>query len=273
MFATILGPYPRPAGLDAEAALRLAIEDQLEADLGLLADGRVLEPGDDAVAFWRAAVTCADGVATGRGLEPRPVKARVIGPYTLGRGGDRAIAARRRLTMAAAEAGNAALRKLLEAGAPVVQVEEDGLCLIGPADDAERTLAADALRRLTAGLSGHLSLSVAGGDAGGAGAHVLYDAPFSSHYFDLMLGPDGWRAARDAPAERGLILGVADCRRPDPDDAQLSAWAAAYAASMRGRGLERVGLAPSAGLETLPREAALAKLAGLAAVAAASGEA
>jgi hypothetical protein len=148
-----------------------------------------------------------------------------------------------------------------------VQVEEDGLRLIGPNDDAERELATAALGRLTAGLSGHLSLSVAGGDADGAGAHVLYDAPFSSHYFDLMLGPDGWRAARDAPPERGLILGVADCRSPEPDDRGLSAWAAAYAASMRGRGFERVGLAPSAGLESLPREAARAKLAGLAAVA------
>ena len=36
--------------------------------------------------------------------------------------------------------------------------------------------------------------------------------PFSSHLFDLVLGPDGWRVARQAPRERGLILGVADCR-------------------------------------------------------------
>jgi methionine synthase II (cobalamin-independent) len=271
MFATILGPYPHPVGLDAEAALRLALEDQLEADLGLLADGRVLAPGDDAVASWRAAVTCGERLASERGLEPRPVKARVIGPYTLGRLGDRAIAARRRRTLAAAEAGNAVLRTLLEAGAPVVQVEEDALRHIGPDDGAERDLAVAALRRLTADLTGHLSLSVAGGDPCGAGARVLYDAPFSSHLFDLILGPEGWRVAREAPAERGLVVGVADCRTTDPDDAGVSAWAAYYAASLRGRGLERIALAPSAGLESLPREVAVGKLAALAVAAAMSG--
>jgi hypothetical protein len=41
---------------------------------------------------------------------------------------------------------------------------------------------------------------------------------------------------------------------------------------MRGRGFERVGLAPSAGLESLSRGAARAKLAGLAAVAGAGQE-
>jgi hypothetical protein len=268
MFATILGPYPRPVGVDAEAALRVALEDQLEANVGLLADGRVMAPGADAVAAWRSAVACLEQLAAERGLEPPPLKARVIGPYSLGRLGDRAVAARRKRTLAAAEAGNAVLDTLLAAGATVIQVEEDGLRLIGHGDDAERDLAAVALRRLTANLTGHLSLSVAGGDPCGAGSGVLYDAPFSSHVFDLMLGPEGWRVARDAPAERGLIVGVVDCRTIDPDDAGVSAWAAYYAASLGGRGLDRVGLASSMGLESLPREAARRKLGALVAAAA-----
>ena len=41
-------------------------------------------------------------------------------------------------------------------------------------------------------------------------------------------------------------------------------WAARYASSLGGRGPERVGLAPAAGLEALPRDVARSKLAGLA---------
>ena len=41
-------------------------------------------------------------------------------------------------------------------------------------------------------------------------------------------------------------------------------WAARYAASTNDRGLERVGLVPSSGLETLSADAAERKLAGLA---------
>src|SRR3989304_5392323 len=110
MFATILGPYPRPAGLDDEAALDLALADQLDANLGMLADGR---PAPDA------------------------------GPPAAGGG---AAAAGGRTPLAAAEAGNLVLRSLLAAGAPVVQVEEDGLTAVGANDEAERRLAAEAPR-------------------------------------------------------------------------------------------------------------------------------
>src|SRR3990170_2172536 len=219
MFATILGPYPRPAGLDDEAALDLALADQLDANLGMLADGRS-EPDADPLAAWRVADARARSLA---------------------------------------------------AGAPVVQVEEDGLTAVGADDEAERRLAADALRRLTDGVEGHLSLSVAAGDPCGAGGGVLYGAPFSSHLFDLIRGPDGWRVAREAPRERGLILGVADCRTEEPDEEAVTLWAARYAASIGARGLERVALAPSAGLEALTREAARRKLADLAGAAVLAG--
>ena len=77
-------------------------------------------------------------LATDLGIEPRPVKARLLGPYTAGArtGGDRRR--RRRATMAAAAAGNEQLRALFAAGAPIVQVEEDGLAEIEP-DDGPRT--------------------------------------------------------------------------------------------------------------------------------------
>jgi hypothetical protein len=269
MFATIIGPYPRPDGLDDEGALDLALADQLDADLGMLADGRWTPDTADPLGAWSTADARARALAAARGREARPVKARVLGPYTAGlaAGG----AARERTTLAAAEAGNAVLRSLLAAGAPVVQVEEDGLTAVGADDEAERRLAAEALRRLTDGVEGHLSLSVAGGDPCGAGGGVLYGAPFSSHLFDLIHGPDGWRVAREAPRERGLIVGVADCRVEGADDVPVMVWAARYAASLGGRGADRVGLAPSAGLEKLALEAGRAKLAGLTDAAALAG--
>jgi len=263
MFATIVGPYPRPDGLDDEAALRLALEDQLRAEMGILADGAPT-PDPDALAAWRRADALAQELATELDLEPRPVKARLLGPWTAGLGAGTDRRRRRRATMAAARAGHKQLRSLFAAGAPMVQVEEDGMATLAADDDPGHALAIDALRVLMDGVEGHVSLSISGGDASPAGPEVLYASPFSSHGFDLILGPDGWRVARQAPPERGLILGVADCRKTTPDDVPVSVWAARYGASMGARGLERVGLAPSAGLERLPLEAARRKLQALA---------
>jgi methionine synthase II (cobalamin-independent) len=173
--------------------------------------------------------------------------------------------------MAATATANDQLRALFVAGAPLVQVEEDGLAAIEADDRAAHRLAIDALVGLMDGVAGHVSLSILGGDASGAGPEVLYAAPFSSHLFDLILGPDGWRAARLAPRERGLILGVADCRTTIPEHVPVAVWAARYGASMGARGTERIGLAPSAGLEHLPLEVARAKLRRLAEAAAVAG--
>lgn len=268
MFATIVGPYPRPDGLDDEAALRLALTDQLEAGMGILADG-LADPDPDALAAWRRADAMAGALATELELERRPVKARVVGPWTTGlrAGTDR----RRRMVMVAAAAGNAQVRALFEAGAPIVQVEDDGLSTIDPDDADGRALAAEAMQALMDGIEGHVSLSISGGDASPAGPEVLYAAPFSSHLFDLIVGPDSWRVARKAPRERGLILGVADCRKARRDEVPVSVWAARYGASMGARGLDRIGLAPSAGLERLELEAARAKVRGLAEAASVAG--
>jgi hypothetical protein len=65
-----------------------------------------------------------------------------------------------------------------------------------------------------------------------------------------------------------MILGIADARTEQPDDPDHLAWAAAYAASIYGRGPERVGLAPSGSLAGLSRDGARKKLELLADVAA-----
>ncbi len=176
MFATIVGPYPRPDGLDDEAALRLAIEDQLLADMGVLADGAAT-PDPDAVAAWRRADAMARSLATELGVEPRPLKARLRGPWTSSAPLEAERHRDRESAMAAAQAGNLALKALFAAGAPMVQVEEDGLTAIGADDAPARALAIDVFQALMAGVEGHVSLSVIGGDPCGAGPEVLYAAP------------------------------------------------------------------------------------------------
>lgn len=277
MFATVLGPYPRPldsAATDVELLTRV-LADQLDSGLGMVSDGVVrtttgataadLEMVVDA---WRRASDTVRDLAGGMdaGLEPPLVKACLVGPYSALRANHpgESAAARRRETLSMAEAVHAVVEELFRAGAPVVQLAEDALTGIGAGEIEERELAAEALRRATDGLSGHLSLSVAGGDADAAGAALFFDAPFASYLFDLIRGPDNWRLITQAPRDRGIICGVADTRPGRETDEAVMVWAARYAASSNARGLERVGLAPSAGLELRPREEARSILASLA---------
>jgi hypothetical protein len=270
MFATIVGPYPRSAGLDDEAALCLALTDQLEAHMGILADGAAT-PDADVLSAWRRTDAMARELVVGLGLEPRPVKARLTGPWTTATRAGPGRRDRRRATMAAARVANEQLRAVFAAGASMAQVEDDALATIAADDRPAHAQAIDGLMALMDGVVGHVTLSISGADPSGAGPAVLYAAPFSSHVFDVCLGPDGWRMARQAPSERGLILGVADCRRPAPDYLPILVWAARYGASMGSRGLERIGLAPSAGIERLSVEAAQGKLQRLAKAAEVAG--
>jgi hypothetical protein len=84
--------------------------------------------------------------------------------------------------------------------------------------------------------------------------------PFSSYAFDLIAGPDNWRLIADAPADRGIVCGALDPSADSADRPELLIWAAHYAASIRGRGLVRVGLANASSLGGLTRERARVKL-------------
>lgn len=290
---------------DLHESLREVIAAQMDAGLGLLSDGRihwndaalVLAPGlgglsmaatDSGIraerpaswvepilaADWQAADAIARELAAERDLDPLPLKACLLGPYTFARAVDPGDIGRERLTVSLAEALGQEVRALIEAGAPVVQVDEPGLTAIGRDDDAERALATAALTRLTdavADLDAHLCLAVTGGSAEHAGAKLFFDRPFKSYLFDLIAGPDGWRLIARKPQDRGIVCGVADARTDAPDDEPVMVWAARYAASLNGRGLERVGLCPSAGLEQLAPEVARAKMDALARAASKAG--
>ncbi len=299
MFATLAGGYPRPdlgpdatpddyvhailaeqagAGIeilsdagfrhdDPIAAIAGALEGFDPGDLvPLLQTGRTYrmpiarhEPrwdGPILVADWQAATAFTD----------MPVKQSLVGPYTLARLADAGPVGRERLTMALADVLAHELRALIAAGVPMIQVDEDAAPLIADSPSEQRLFKA-AHRRLTNGLGeAHLTLAVTGGSVAGVPAAVFFDAPYRSYLIDVVTAPENWRLIASAPAERGVILGVADARTDDADDPAFLTWAGTNVAAMGGRGPERVGLAPSGSLAQRTPAAALEKIATLARV-------
>ncbi len=250
MFATLAGGYPWPADLTADEALTAVVGAQVEAGLGLLADGRVHGAGsasDALVAAWRAARDAAVRLTPGL-----PVKIAVAGPWSTGGGPAGALEAAGRL--------HAGLVDLAAAGCPVVEVHEPAASL--PADEPGRAAFAAAHVALLVGIGSdlHVALAITGGDAIRLGADAMFAAPYRSYLLDLLDGPESWRLVAAAPGERGIVVGVGDAagrRRTRLEDV---IWAASYAASTRGRGLQRVGVAPSGSLAALAPDRARAVL-------------
>ncbi len=246
MFATLAGRYPWPPDLPPETGLAAVVAAQVEAGLGLLSDGCVHPAGsaaEDLVGAWTAtrSIAAARDVASA-GAPALPVKLAVEGPFAAaGPGG----------ALETARTMRSALLALVDAGCPVVEVHEPAATL--PSDDAGRAAFATAHHALLDGLPDalHASLAITGGDAMGLGEGALFAAPYRSHLFDLVAGPDSWRLIAVAPSDRGIVVGVGDAtgrRRTRIEDA---VWAAGYAASTQGRGMDRVGIAPSGSLDGL----------------------
>jgi hypothetical protein len=249
VFATLAGEYPWPVGLPPADALAEVVRVQVEAGFGLLSDGR-LHPADtapdDLVAAWRA--TCAAGA----GLAPDlPVKVAVRGPWSAG-GPDGVGDAARSVA--------AGLAALTAAGCPYVEVHEPAATL--PADDAGRQAFVAAHAALLNGLpdAAHGSLAITGGNALALGAGALFALPYRSYLFDLLDGPEGWRLVAAAPGGRGIVAGVGDASGRRRTRLEDLVWSAGYAASTGGRGMARVGLAPSGSLSALAPERAQAVL-------------
>jgi methionine synthase II (cobalamin-independent) len=266
VFATLLGPLPRPEG-DAPLAdhIRTAIRAQEAAGLEPITDGRLSDPGFDRltasllpgargdaegapaiVEAWRQAAVLTD----------RAVKQALPGPYSIGRraGLDRAA------TLEVARAVRDLVLQLSEAGCPLVEIEETETHAIG-SDDGERALFAEAHRQLAEGIAGtHLSLSIVGGSAWDAGLETIVGAPYASLAVDLIDGPDNWNLVTRLPGDRGVIAGVLPARDSPADAKEMLLWAARHAAASRGRGLARVGLGSAGSWANLTWEAAAAKM-------------
>jgi len=250
MFATLLGPLPRPPlgeDVGAPELLEAAIRAQEAAGLEPITDGG-FGVGTTPVERWKATAELTD----------RAVKAVLEGPYTVGRraeadGADDAA-------FVAADALNAELRALAAAGCMIAEIHEPAATTIG-ADERGRARFREAHRRLLAGVDGlHLSLAITGGNADAAGIETLLAAPYASLAVDLIAGPDNWRLVAATPGDRGIVCGALSAEPGSDDAPEVLLWAAAYAASTGGRGPIRVGLATASSLAGLTWEAATAKM-------------
>lgn len=242
MFATLLGPLPRPPLPDdaaAEALLDAVLALQVEHGLEPLTAAGFGPVAHDPVATWRA--------ASGRHPD-RLVKAVVDGPLSA--------------TVDAADVSaeiRIQLQALAEAGCRWMEIHEPAASTVR--DDAGRARFAEVHRTLTAGLDGiHLSLAIVGGSADALGIGAALAGAYSSLAVDLIVGPDNWRLVAAAPAAVGVVAGAMSTRAGSDDGPELLLWAAGYAASTGGRGPDRVGLATAGSLAHLPWDVAARKV-------------
>ncbi len=282
----------QPAALEA-ALTRLTAEvivAQVGAGMDLVTDGQVR---------WANIGTAVlDAAAAGRlGAEGPLVTAfraarapdgvtlaqAVPGPYTLGRRAigvavahaiaagetppheSRREAARGEVTVAFADGLSREIAALAAAGCRMILVEEPDAVQIGE-DQAERALFASATTRLLAHAGEiHPMLVITGGSAHAAGPETIFAAPWQSVLVDLVEGPDNWSLVRQAPGDRGVVCAALTVRDDDVevDQSPQLVWAAHYAASAGGRGIERVGLANASSLATHTPEQARRALADL----------
>ncbi|MBI4416175.1 MAG: hypothetical protein HY557_04240 [Euryarchaeota archaeon] len=213
---------------------------------------------------WRGAITVDDWKAAAA-ASPVPVKAVVTGPYTLaelsanGSGRD----AVRELAVALGQE----VRALVAAGARHVQIDEPALVHSKalPRGYAE---AADLL------LAGKGSAETSLFTYFGGVAPILRDLlelPFDVLGLDLVQGSDTLAALRTVDANRGVAFGLVDARNTKLEDSRR---VAEQVLGFEDRvPLERSYVAPSNGLEYLPRGKAREKVRVLVAAAKAVREA
>ncbi len=255
MFATLLGALPRPpvpedAPIDAIVEAVVAAQDA--AGLEPITDGGFRD-GADPVGAWRSTSSSTD----------RMVKQVLTGPYTFGRSPSGAVAKpadRAGVTLARASALHGVIRDLADAGCVLVEIHEPAATSIGE-DPDERALFREAHERMARDLDGvHLSLAITGGDADVAGVDTLLAAPYASLAVDLIAGPENWRLVVATPQQVGIVCGAMSAADDSFDGPEVLLWAAGYAASTKGRGPLRVGLATASSLAHLPWAVAARKL-------------
>lgn len=98
--------------------------------------------------------------------------------------------------------------------------------------------------RLTALTGAHRALLPVGGNLIGMSHDEWLQIPAESLVINPIRDPESWRAAATWPGDRGLIVALV----PAPGDeatepVEILLWAVRYAASLGGRGLDRVGVA------------------------------
>jgi 5-methyltetrahydropteroyltriglutamate--homocysteine methyltransferase len=207
--------------------------------------GRISRKGPRFSADYRQATKAAG----------RPVKAVLPGPYTLAQssmvqGGYRSLHA---LALAYAAVLAQEVAELASAGAAMVQIDEPGI-LKHPEDAA---VLGEALVVLARGKgAARVSLATYFGDAAPI-YDDLQDMPVEMLHFDLTSGPRVIRLIAERGSDKGISLGLIDARTTKLETPDAVFPVLEYV----GRQLRGPAhLAPSAGLEYLPRGRARGKL-------------
>ena len=252
VFATLLGALPRPTAAtdDVDRLVETAIRAQEEAGLEPVTDGRLRHPASDSIPTPEAAV---EAWRSAQSMTERAVKQALPGPRSLGgkahgaRGQAKAV---QRLAEVVAA--------LADAGCPLVEIEETAVDRL--ADERERARFRETHLQLLAGQPGtHLSLSIVGGSPDPDAWATVLELPYASLAVDLISGPDSWNLVTRWAGDRGVIAGVESAGRFD-EPKEVLLWAAHYAASTGGRGLDRVGLGSAGSWANLTWDTAVRKM-------------
>ncbi|MDP9067267.1 MAG: hypothetical protein M3N53_02825 [Actinomycetota bacterium] len=195
------------------------------------------------------------GFEFARDATSRAVKAVIPGPVTFARlSVDEHYGDHRAFVLAIARVLAQEAFELEAAGARHIQIDEPAL-LNAPED---LTLAREALGIVTAELGeAELTLGTYFGDAKRLGADV-FDLPVHRVALDLVAGPENRELIRSLPGEKKLQAGIVDGRNTKLEEADALQQTIEDLADQVGP--DRLQVAPSSGLEFLPREKARAKL-------------
>ena len=184
-----------------------------------------------------------------------PVKAVVPGPVTFARlAVDEHYGDHEEFTLAIASVLAQEVVELERAGAGVIQVDEPAL--LDAPEDLE--LADRSLRVLTSELkSAKTIVGTYFGDAKRLGPQ-LFQLPVDGFGLDFVAGPENRELVREFPSDKTLQAGIVDARNTRLEDEDVLS--SAIGDLVDAVGPDRLSVAPSAGLEFLPREKARAKL-------------
>jgi 5-methyltetrahydropteroyltriglutamate--homocysteine methyltransferase len=195
---------------------------------------------------------------------PVPVKAVLCGPYTLAAlSHDEHYGDVGALVRDLAEALNAEARDLAAAGATVIQFDEPALAAVPGQPPGDLAVLADVAAGLVDGVQATTLLATYFGDVTAHGP-ALFDLPFGGFHLDFVSGPANVEVVHEFPGDRVLEAGVVDARNTKLESEEgLAGMVAELAEAVDP---DRLWIAPSCGLEYLPREAAERKLRRLAEV-------
>ena len=203
---------------------------------------------------WRGP-SSVDAYRFAASVATAPVKAVIPGPVTFAHlSVDDRYHDHEAFVMAIARVLSQEAFELEAAGAPVIQIDEPAL----PGAPEDLDLAVGALEVVTSELrSAETVMATYFGDCKRLGSGLL-DLPVHGFGFDLVAGPENADLIEEIGSERKIQAGIVDARNTKLEEVDALASQIERLLDVTGPG--RLTVAPSAGLEFLPREKARAKL-------------